>query len=342
MTPRSCEISISAMPRSATSSLIRSRICALDGHVQRRGRLVGDQQVGPAGQRHGDHDALALAAGKLVRIGVDAPRRVGNADAIEQRERLLARLRRPTCRDAARSGSATWRPMLCTGLSAVIGSWKIMPMRSPRMRHISRVALADQLLAVEADAAGTCAPSGSRPISAIAVIDLPQPDSPTKPERLAALERKAHVAHGVGRAAVRLQPHVKVVDFEQRASSLPRQARIEQVAQAVAQQVQAEHGQRDRQPGKTASSGAWNSSVCASLSMRPQRRLRRLRAEAEVATARPRPGSRSRTGSSPARSAPTAMFGSTCSIVMLPRALAAGARGEHELARPDRVGRRRA
>jgi hypothetical protein len=35
---------------------------ALHRHVQRRGRLVGDQQIGPAGQRDGDDHALALAA----------------------------------------------------------------------------------------------------------------------------------------------------------------------------------------------------------------------------------------------------------------------------------------
>ena len=40
---------------------------ALHGHVERGRRLVGDQHVGLEGQRHGDHDALAHAAGKLVR-----------------------------------------------------------------------------------------------------------------------------------------------------------------------------------------------------------------------------------------------------------------------------------
>ena len=40
----------------------------LDGHVERGGRLVGDDQLGPAHQRHGDHHALAQAAGELVRI----------------------------------------------------------------------------------------------------------------------------------------------------------------------------------------------------------------------------------------------------------------------------------
>ena len=35
--------------------------------VERRRRLVGDQQLRLAQQRHGDHHALAQPAGKLVR-----------------------------------------------------------------------------------------------------------------------------------------------------------------------------------------------------------------------------------------------------------------------------------
>jgi hypothetical protein len=34
----------------------------LDGGVERRRRLVGDEQVGLARERHGDHHALVLAA----------------------------------------------------------------------------------------------------------------------------------------------------------------------------------------------------------------------------------------------------------------------------------------
>ena len=40
----------------------------LDRDVERRGRLVGDEQRRVQHERHGDHHALALAAGQLVRI----------------------------------------------------------------------------------------------------------------------------------------------------------------------------------------------------------------------------------------------------------------------------------
>ena len=44
----------------------------LDRDVERGRRLVGDEQFRIARERHGDHDALAHAAGELVRIVVDA------------------------------------------------------------------------------------------------------------------------------------------------------------------------------------------------------------------------------------------------------------------------------
>ena len=55
--------------------------------VQRGGRLVGDQQFGVAGQRDRDHHALTLTARELVRVGVQAGLRIGQADRLEQLER---------------------------------------------------------------------------------------------------------------------------------------------------------------------------------------------------------------------------------------------------------------
>ena len=57
---------------------------ALDGDVQRRGGLIGDQQLGLAGQRHGNHHALLLAARHLVRVGGHAPRRLRDAHLGQQ------------------------------------------------------------------------------------------------------------------------------------------------------------------------------------------------------------------------------------------------------------------
>ena len=56
----------------------------LDGRVQGRGRLVGDDQRRVQGQRHRDHHALAHPAGELVRVVVQALGGPGNADHAEQ------------------------------------------------------------------------------------------------------------------------------------------------------------------------------------------------------------------------------------------------------------------
>ena len=64
----------------------------LDGDVERGRRLVGDQHVGTVGERHGDHDALALAAGELVRILPQTRLRLGDLHFLEQLARALRRL----------------------------------------------------------------------------------------------------------------------------------------------------------------------------------------------------------------------------------------------------------
>ena len=65
----------------------------LDRHVQRRRRLVGDQQTGFADQRDGDHRALAHAAGQLMRIAVMDPGRTGDTDTGQSLDGPLPRLR---------------------------------------------------------------------------------------------------------------------------------------------------------------------------------------------------------------------------------------------------------
>jgi hypothetical protein len=61
----------------------------LDGHVERRGRLVGDDHVGVVGDRHRDHRPLAHTAGELVRERGRPLLRVGDADQVEQFDGLF-------------------------------------------------------------------------------------------------------------------------------------------------------------------------------------------------------------------------------------------------------------
>jgi len=55
----------------------------LDGDVERRGRLVGDEDARVAGQGHGDHRALLHAAGEFVRVLVRDLARVVDMDFFE-------------------------------------------------------------------------------------------------------------------------------------------------------------------------------------------------------------------------------------------------------------------
>ena len=75
----------------------------LDGHVERGGRLVGDQDVGVVGERHGDHHPLPLAARQLVRIGAHPPLGFGDLDQLQKPQRL-----RPCGGSAESAMAADW------------------------------------------------------------------------------------------------------------------------------------------------------------------------------------------------------------------------------------------
>ena len=56
----------------------------LDRHVERRGGLVGDQHARATGESHGDQGPLAHATGELVRVFLEPPVRVRDADPVQQ------------------------------------------------------------------------------------------------------------------------------------------------------------------------------------------------------------------------------------------------------------------
>ena len=105
----------------------------LNGHVERRGRLVRNEQLRTARERHGDHDPLEHSARELVRIFAEAALGRRNADPVEQADRLGGRA---SALDRLRWViKASWicRPIVSTGLRLVMGSWKIIPISLPRM-----------------------------------------------------------------------------------------------------------------------------------------------------------------------------------------------------------------
>ena len=94
----------------------------LDRDVERGDRLVADDQVGLGGQSAGDADALALAAGELVRPAVDGVAR--QPHLVHQRAQRAPRVRRRICaRPKLRIGSARMSRTRRRGLSDENGSW---------------------------------------------------------------------------------------------------------------------------------------------------------------------------------------------------------------------------
>ena len=64
----------------------------LHGDVERGGGLVGNEHAGIGGESHGDHDALAQAAGKLMGKLLGAARRIGNCGEFERAQDARAKV----------------------------------------------------------------------------------------------------------------------------------------------------------------------------------------------------------------------------------------------------------
>ena len=163
--------------------------CVLHGDVERRGGLVGDQDVGAGDQHHGDHDALAHAAGDLVRI--DACRRARDRGSARPRSISSAARAAPPLAAAQMACGASRRSAgrrVITGSSEYFGSCSTMAMRLPRRRAEA---------ASRRGRAGRCRRGASRrprrgperrirPMMARPVVDLPEPDLADDAEPLAA------------------------------------------------------------------------------------------------------------------------------------------------------------
>ena len=106
----------------------------LDRHVERGGRLVGDDQLRLAQERHGDHHALAKPARELVRKLRQALLGRGDADA-----RREARAR------AARAASRRHGPMLAQHLGHLVADAIARVERRHRILEDHGDALAAQL-----------------------------------------------------------------------------------------------------------------------------------------------------------------------------------------------------
>ena len=157
-TARSCAMNSMVRPSCALQVEQQVQHLRLHGDVERRDRLVGDDELRLEGERAGDADALALAAGEFVRIAVHRVRR--QADAL------------PAARATARGRSAAvpmpWMtsasPMMSRtvmrGFEAgirVLEDHLHAPAQRPQRRRVER----GDVGAVEPDAAAGAARAGA-------------------------------------------------------------------------------------------------------------------------------------------------------------------------------------
>src|SRR5919205_274803 len=166
------------------------------------------------------------------------------------------------------SGSRSWRPIVSTGFRLVIGSWKIIAICRPRTRRRARWLKPRRSRPSKRAVPERTRPArGRRPSSASAVTLFPQPDSPTMPS-----VSPGPISKEIPFTACTVPPPVQ--KWTRRSSTLKRassgtaedapaeeperlplaepahaaaELRVERLTQAVADQVEAEHGDGDRE-----------------------------------------------------------------------------------------------
>jgi hypothetical protein len=191
----------------------------LDRYIQRGGGLVGDHELRLGGQRQRDHHALPHAAGKLVRIVVDAPVGRGNASGCQQIDRALARRR---LRHVQVRGDRL-DELLADRVQRVERGQRILEDRADLapadLAHVVVRQVVDaqpvELDLAGGDAAGRLEQADDRrPREALACARLAH-----HTEHLARRDRERHVVDRQQRATARRELDAQVLDFQQRATA---------------------------------------------------------------------------------------------------------------------------
>ncbi len=188
----------------------------LDGDIERGDRFIGDDELGFRGERAGDGDALALAAGELVRVfphdfGVETD---GGHEGFHAVEEGVAFQLRVALADGFSEGGEDRHPRVERGVGVLEDHLEIEP-------AVADFAAAElgQILAIQDNRAGRRADElhdgpGKGGFSAAGFAD--------EAEDFALFNRQAHPVHGADdvpggrkhRAALLAEMGVEVFDFQ--------------------------------------------------------------------------------------------------------------------------------
>ena len=210
-----------AMPSSRWSSLMRSRIWAW--------MVTSRAVVGSSAMRRLGSLARAIAIitrcrsppGELVRIGARA--------SSPARRAPPARATRGSTGRAAAAESPRWRKRVspsclstvCRGLSEDMGSWKIMPISSPRTAWSSRSVMREHVPALEDDLARRIGDERFRnePQDGLGGHRLSRPALADEGERLVRLEREVHAVDDLADLPAPPEADAEAADGEQGAAA---------------------------------------------------------------------------------------------------------------------------
>src|SRR4051794_26394930 len=183
-------------------------------HVERRGRLVGEQQPRLHEQRRGDHPPLQQAARQLVRVLAEPPLAVGDADVRERLDRAAPRLAGadPPQRPQRLGQEVADRPHRVDVRARVLEDQRdraavVAQAAAPKRRDVG---------ALEPDRPRGRRARGKQPPDRAGRHRLARPRPADEPDRLAGADLQRHVVEHASHPAFDGQLGGEVLDLEQR------------------------------------------------------------------------------------------------------------------------------